>query len=222
MTIQKNVNFDDGGIKFFNMFSRNTSLSIYTKDAYNKYVYEGSLNGPDDELKVELGSYEVAYILVLPTSSMGVGAFQMQATVYGGELSPGALAGIILGPSLYVALILVLCIWLWRCIKKDRLKKKSIVTQPQQRPIPPYNQPQYNQPQYNQPQYNQAQYNQPPKYNQPVYNQPQPQTYTAYPIYPNQERQPLIPSAYPATQMGRNDDGYLPVEPKYPSTNKLG
>ena len=92
--LEKN-SYGHTGIDISNVFMKNVDVSVYKMNEKRGYDYIGNIYDGEDH-RFEVDNYDYLYILVTPQNGK-IGSFQIYANVYGGGLSGGAIAGIVLG-----------------------------------------------------------------------------------------------------------------------------
>ena len=118
---KQSSNYD--GIRVYNLYSRNVTVSIYSKNGDNSYNIEQRLFSSGDDIKIPVNGFRSIYVLAISDSTR-IGKFQFSASLYKDPLSTGAIVGIVLG---CVAFCVIFIIFLVCCVKwcKKIIRKRK-------------------------------------------------------------------------------------------------
>ena len=116
-----NSEFD--GINLSNFVYENVNVSVYSKNGTYSYVLEANLTD-GDSLQLSYGESKQLYVLAVSNSTKP-GKLNFSAKLYKNSLSVGAISGIIWGLVGFCVILIILDIWIIKCIKNRNSKHKK-------------------------------------------------------------------------------------------------
>ena len=113
------------GIRIYNLYSRNVTVSVYTAKSDGSYIIQDFSFSAGDDFKIPVSGYDGIYV-VASSDSARIGKFQFSASLYKTPLSAGAIAGIVIGCVAFciIFLIAMICCIKW-CKKKIQKRKEA-------------------------------------------------------------------------------------------------